>query len=301
MKGYKVFNHDWTCRGFQYEVGKTFEIDGEIGICNRGFHFCKSANKCFNYYSFDSRNKVAEVEAIGFIITDADKSVTNKIRIVREISWAELLEIVNIGVNCTGFENTGDKNSGDYNTGDRNSGDWNTGTRNYGEYNTGDCNVGDRNSGDENTGDWNVGDRNYGNWNVGNLNVGYWNTGDCNIVDFSNGVFCTEEDTIKIFDEESNMTLRAWRESRARRIINRIELSTWVYTEDMTKEEKEKHSSYKIAGGYLKSFSYKEAWANLWNNLDDNEKRIIMNIPNFNKEKFRKITGIDVEKIKYRR
>lgn len=301
MKGYKVFNHDWTCRGFQYEVGKTFEIDGEIGICNRGFHFCKSANKCFNYYSFDSRNKVAEVEAIGFIITDEDKSVTNKIRIVREISWAELLEIVNIGVNCTGFENTGDRNSGDYNTGDRNSGDWNTGTRNYGEYNTGDCNVGDRNSGDENTGDWNVGDRNYGNWNVGNLNVGYWNTGDCNIVDFSNGVFCTEEDTIKIFDEESNMTLRAWRESRARRIINRIELSTWVYTEDMTKEEKEKHSSYKIAGGYLKSFSYKEAWANLWNNLDDNEKRIIMNIPNFNKEKFRKITGIDVEKIKYRR
>lgn len=296
MKGYKVFNHDWTCRGFQYEIGETFEIDGEIGICNRGFHFCKSANKCFNYYSFDSRNKVAEVEALGFIKTDEDKSVTNKIRIVREISWAELLEIVNIGVNCTGLENTGDKNSGDYNTGDRNSGDWNTGARNYGEHNTGDRNIGDWNSGDENTGAWNCGDKNYGDWNVGNLNVGYCNTGDCNIADFSNGVFCTEEDTIKIFDEESDMTLRAWRESRARRIINRVELSTWVYTEDMTPEEKEKHSSYKIAGGYLKSFSYKEAWANLWNNLDDNEKRIIMNIPNFNKEKFRKITGIDVDK-----
>lgn len=25
VKGYKVFNPDWTCRGFQYEVGKIFE------------------------------------------------------------------------------------------------------------------------------------------------------------------------------------------------------------------------------------------------------------------------------------
>ena len=33
IKGYKVFNHDWTCRGFQYEVGKTFKHDGNIEMC----------------------------------------------------------------------------------------------------------------------------------------------------------------------------------------------------------------------------------------------------------------------------
>ena len=41
MEGYKVFEPDWTCRGFQYEVGKTFEEDVIPSCCNRGFHFCK--------------------------------------------------------------------------------------------------------------------------------------------------------------------------------------------------------------------------------------------------------------------
>ena len=39
VKGYKVFNPDWTCSGFQYEVGKTFEHDGNIEMCGSGFHF----------------------------------------------------------------------------------------------------------------------------------------------------------------------------------------------------------------------------------------------------------------------
>ena len=39
MKGYKVFNSDWTCRGFQYEVGKTYEEDVKPECCERGFHF----------------------------------------------------------------------------------------------------------------------------------------------------------------------------------------------------------------------------------------------------------------------
>ena len=97
IKGYKVFNPDWTCRGFQYEVGKTFEHNGNIEMCGKGFHFCRKASDCFNYYSFNSDNKVAEVEALGLVETNGDKSVTNKIRIIREISWQELLTIVNEG------------------------------------------------------------------------------------------------------------------------------------------------------------------------------------------------------------
>lgn len=245
VKGYKVFNPDWTCRGFQYEVGKTFEHDGNIELCGSGFHFCQKASDCFNYYDFNSNNKVAEVEALDLVETEGNKSVTNKIHIIREIPWQELLAIVNTGKDCTGLENTGD---------------WNT-----------------------------------GNWNTGNWNTGDWNTGDCNTVDFSNGVFCTKEDTIKIFDKESNMTLREWRESRARRIISwNMETTAWIYESSMTEEEKEQYPSYKTTGGYLKVFTYEEAWKNLWNSITDEEKQEIMNIPNFDKNKFKEITGIEI-------
>ena len=142
MKGYKVFNPDWTCRSFQYEVGKTYETDKPVKLCKQGFHFCKKAADCFNYYSFDSNNKVAEVVAHGDVVEDGDKSVTNKIEIVREIEWHELLEIVNMGKNNTGHSNTGNWNTGDWNTGDRNTGHNNTGDRNTGDLNKTDYSSG---------------------------------------------------------------------------------------------------------------------------------------------------------------
>ena len=126
VKGYKVFNPDWTCRGFQYEVGKIFEEDVKPSCCDRGFHFCKKAADCFNYYSFNSENKVAEVIALGEVDTDGKKSCTNKIQIVREIPWQELLTIVNIGKDCTGFCNTGNRNTGDWNKSSCNTGCFNT-------------------------------------------------------------------------------------------------------------------------------------------------------------------------------
>ena len=137
VKGYKVFNPDWTCRGFQYEVGKIFEEDVKPICCDRGFHFCKKAADCFSYYSFNSKNKVAEVIALGEVDTDGKKSCTNKIQIVREIPWQELLTIVNTGKDCTGLCNTGDWNTGDWNTGNRNTGNRNTGDWNKSSFNTG--------------------------------------------------------------------------------------------------------------------------------------------------------------------
>lgn len=47
IKGYKVFESDWTCRDFQYEVGKVFEEDVKPKCCDRGFHFCENAADCF--------------------------------------------------------------------------------------------------------------------------------------------------------------------------------------------------------------------------------------------------------------
>ena len=131
VRGFKVFNPDWTCRGFQYEVGKIFEEDVEPSCCDRGFHFCENAADCFNYYSFNPDNKVAEVIVYGDIVRGDDKCCTNKIKIVREIPWQELLTIVNTGKSCTGLCNTGD-----WNTGDRNTGDWNKSSFNTGCFNT---------------------------------------------------------------------------------------------------------------------------------------------------------------------
>ena len=135
IKGYKVFRPDWTCRDFQYEVGKTYKHDGEIKICKAGFHFCQKLSDCFNYYTFDSDNKVAEVEAVGLVETRGDKSVTNEIKIVKELTWLEVLNLVNVGKDCTGYENNGDRNTGNGNTGSHNTGNGNTGNCNTGDLN----------------------------------------------------------------------------------------------------------------------------------------------------------------------
>ena len=58
VKGYKVFNHDWTCKGKQYTCPGTFKEDVNPSVCNVGMHFCKNAADCFRYYDFDPKNHV---------------------------------------------------------------------------------------------------------------------------------------------------------------------------------------------------------------------------------------------------
>ena len=185
VKGYKVFNSDWTCRGFQYEVGKTYTLEGKPEICVNGFHFCENLVDCFNYYKFDPNNKVAEIRAYNTILNNGkDKSCTNKIKIMKELSWAEVLRMVN-----SGDFNSGYRNSGDFNSGDFNSGDFNSGYRNSGDFNSGNFNSGNCNSGDFNSGYRNSGNRNSGNFNSGNFNSGDFNSGNFNSGDFNSGYF----------------------------------------------------------------------------------------------------------------
>ena len=302
VKGYKVFNPDWTCRGFQYEVGKIFEEDVKPRCCDRGFHFCEKAADCFSYYSFNSENKVAEVVALGEVDTDGKKSCTNKIQIVREIPWQELLTIVNTGKDCTGFCNTGDRNTGNRNTGNRNTGDRNTGNRNTGNRNTGDRNTGNRNTGDwntgdRNTGDCNTGDWNTGDWNTGNRNTGDWNTGDWNKSSFNTGCFNTEEQKITLFNKPSDITYNDWLRSDARYLLNQIpkDVVEWVYEEDMTDEEKAANPTYETTGGYLKVLNESECGQLWWGSLSDFQKNYIKSIPNFDAEIFEQCTGIKVD------
>ena len=310
MKGYKVFNSDWTCRNFQYEVGKTYEMDEKPICCDRGFHFCKKASDCFQYYLFDPNNKVAEVEALGDIDTNNDdsKCSTNKIHIIREITWQEVLDLVNLGKGCTGLCNSGNHNSGNcnsgnhnsgnHNSGDWNSGNWNSGNRNSGNHNSGDWNSGNCNSGNCNSGDWNSGDWNSGNRNSGNRNSGNRNSGDWNKSSFNNGCFNTIEPTIMMFNKPSDITYRDWLNSDAKRLLNQIPKNVveWIYSDDMTDEEKAVHPEHKTTGGYLKVLDESECSQIWWDDLDNNQKEIIKSMPNFNESIFEEITGIKVDK-----
>lgn len=282
MIGYKVFNKDWTCRSFQYKVGGIYEIEERPKCCKIGFHFCKRLKYCFSYYDFSPNNKVAIVEALGVVDENHvdSKVCTNKIKIVEELTWNDVLDLVNIGDDNTGQGNVGDNNSGNYNvgccntgnnnTGNCNSGhgnsgynnsgvsnarDNNTGNNNTGSFNSGHFNSGDFNSGYNNTGDFNLGcdntgfdnlgcknagDSNIGSWNTGDNNIGSHNTGDFNLGDWNTGCFNTKEQKIFMFDKEANITYKKWRESNARHILNKMPINKLIWVKECKMTEEDK-------------------------------------------------------------
>ena len=163
--------------------------------------------------------------------------------------------------------------------------------------NTGKGCTGNRNSGDYNTGLCNSGDCNTGNRNTGNRNTGNCNSGDWNLSSFNTGCFMTEEQTIMLFDKPTDWTYRHWLNSHARRLLNDIpkNIVEWVYSEDMTEEEKEANPTYETIGGYLKVLDESESAQIWWDGLSEDEKGTIKELPNFDAEIFRKCTGIKVE------
>ena len=292
VKGYKVFNPDWTCKGKQYTCPGTFEEDVNPSVCNVGMHFCKNAADCFRYYDFDPNNHVAEVIAHGTVAEGEDKCATNKLEIVREIPWAEVLEIVNTGKACTGRCNSGDWNSGDWNSGNRNSGNRNSGNRNSGDWNSGN-----RNSGNRNSGDWNSGDCNSGNRNSGDCNSGNRNSGDWNKTSFSNGCFNTVSPKIYMFNKPTDWTFEQWLNCRARYLLNQIEDCPleYVWFDTMTDEEKAAHPEAETTGGYLKERTTADNARKWWAGLSADDRSIIFSLPNFDAVIFKEITGIDVD------
>ena len=311
MKGYKAFNNDLTCRNFQYEIGHTYEFDGKPVPCERGFHFCKSIAECYDYYETVDTTRICEIEATGDIKTDDEKKYcTNKITILREITdkWerrgntsaSSAAGYCNAGSYNTGNYNSGNYNSGSYNTGRFNTGDYstgysNTGDRNTGDYNSGDYNVGSFNTGNRNTGDYNSGDHNSGDHNTGNFNTGDYNAGS-----FNTGCFCVENHPVLFFDNESKISYsRDWLRSKARHLLNSIPRNTveWIDTRDMSDDEKIKHPSYKTTGGYLKVLDESDSAQAWWDSLDEDNRKVIFDIPNFDADKFKKCTGIDVSQV----
>lgn len=294
-KYYKAFDRNLCCRGFRYEVGKTYKINEYPILCRRGFHFCDSIAKVYEFYDKTDNTRVCEVEPLGNIVVDkyGIKFATNEIKIIKEIKSPR--EFTNISKSSSGYCNSGNHNSGNYNSGYGNSGSYNSGDCNSGYNNSGDCNSGNYNSGNYNSGNLNLGYKNSGNHNSGSYNSGDWNIGYRN-----SGIFNTNEaPKIKMFNKESNWTYYDWQWSRAHYIMNDCpcSYSKFISEEEMTKEEKESHLKYKTIGGYVKNIvvadRYRQRW---WDNLDENDKMEVLSLPNFDSKIFKECTGIDVEK-----
>ena len=95
IKSYKGFDKDLKCKGFQYEIGKEYEMEN-IEICKRGFHACENPFDIFNYYDMlDSR--FCEVEQSGVIQREGNdtKICSSKIKIIREL---KLRDMINLGI-----------------------------------------------------------------------------------------------------------------------------------------------------------------------------------------------------------
>ena len=92
MKAYKGFNKDLTCRGYQYEVGKTHIYEGDIQICKQGFHACENPLDVLdtNYNSIDK--KYYEVEVDGDIQKEDKKLVCSSIKLTDEIGFIGLFK-----------------------------------------------------------------------------------------------------------------------------------------------------------------------------------------------------------------
>ncbi|MDD4181566.1 MAG: hypothetical protein PHE87_08050 [Victivallaceae bacterium] len=293
MRGYKVFLPDFTCHGFKFEVGKTYKHDGEIELCNSGFHFCKKAVDCFNYHGFDPDNIVCEIDAIGLVKESSSgaKCVTSEIHIVRRLSWNEVLEIVNIGHGNSGYANSGHINSGNYCSGGFNSGNCNSGSYNSGNSCSGHVNSGYGNSGDGNSGNYCSGSGNPGSFCSGNGNSGSFCSGNYNSGNFNSGFFNTDEPRVRAFNRDTGMT-----RDEFKRLMPDIRLSQikWVVIGEMTNEEKSENPSCKTTGGFLRRISYKDAWRDWWKGASANDRLKIKNLPNFDATIFEDITGIDV-------
>lgn len=237
----KGFDKNLCCRGMQFEVGKIYDT----GAKDDEIRLC--SNTVYHYcdnikqvHTYYSCNPVQQNRFCEIEVLGAE--VTNG-----EKCGSNKVKLVREIVGDELKTLIGQING---NTGLFNSGSWNSGSYNSGSCNSGSCNSGNRNS-------------------------GYWNS--CN---YSNGVFCNQEDKdIRIFNKPSGMSLEEFWDGKYCEALQSepLELTYW---DDKNKK--------------MKRRSYKDACAIWWSKLTAENKEIIQQIPNFDPDVFLDITGIDV-------
>ena len=88
---YKGFDENMQCRGFQYETGKTYTMEGEIEFCEKGFHACECPTDVFGYYP-PAGSRFAKVRLFGEIRRQEDKCVSSGIEVIEEITLRRMVE-----------------------------------------------------------------------------------------------------------------------------------------------------------------------------------------------------------------
>ena len=119
--------------------------------------------------------------------------------------------------------------------------------------------------------------RNTGNWNSVNHETGYFNT--------------TEPFTVRVFNK--HISRSKWDQVYLPDFLY-FSLTEWISSENMTDAEKNDHPEHQTAGGYLREYSYKEAFQKSWDEADPKDRERIWDIPGFDPDIFYEISGIDV-------
>jgi hypothetical protein len=95
ITGYKVFNHDFTCRDYDFKgVGTTHTYEETPVLCESGFHFCTTLQDCFKYYDIKPHMIVCEVTATGYTDAKADcsKRTCQTLSIIRQMPLDEVAQ-----------------------------------------------------------------------------------------------------------------------------------------------------------------------------------------------------------------
>lgn len=291
IKGFDKKLRGWG--GYQFEIGKEYKIElpegyilSEKDLCtDKVFHFCNTLEKVHRVYhcSNEYHNRFCEIEVLGQFCENENKCGSNHIKIVREIVGEELNILKGLINGNTGLFNIGYCNTGYYN-----SGEFNTGLSNSGNCNSGDCNSGSCNSGDWNGGDCNSGNCNAGDFNSGNNNKGNYNTGLFNKTSYSSGIFCNVEPKICVFNIQTDWTMSEFFDTKYYQAIisSNFSLTKWKTDYNNTN-----------AKDSLIIHSYEEACLLWWEGLNDKNKAIIKEMPNFDINVFCDITGIPKEQV----
>ncbi len=91
LRAYKAFDKSLKCRGFQFEVGQTYEHDGKVSACKSGFHACENPFDVWSYYPLDSRYAVVELGGEVSRRDDDSKIAAARITISAEIGLPQII------------------------------------------------------------------------------------------------------------------------------------------------------------------------------------------------------------------
>ena len=90
--GFKAMNADMTCRDFQFELGKPYQIDNKmpLNLCSEsGFHFCLNFEDVFDYYNWNT-SRVFKIKTEAKVLTEYNKSITKEITILEEVTKQDI-------------------------------------------------------------------------------------------------------------------------------------------------------------------------------------------------------------------